>query len=176
MDRRQMKTRKAIFCAFRTLLEKKKYDHITVGDIIEAADVGRSTFYSHFETKDALLEAMCSEIFHHVFEGAHCPWQNKGDSLEIKLAHTLWHIKESRSDLVGILLSDGGELFMSYFKKHLLTLFEEHLSEFSLDVPKDFLLNHLASSTCEAVKWWVGRKFCESPEKLASDLIKALKR
>ena len=68
MDRRQQKTRKAIFRAFRTLLEKKRYDHITVQEIIDEADVGRSTFYAHFETKEMLLEAMCSEIFFHVFE------------------------------------------------------------------------------------------------------------
>ena len=176
MDRRQMKTRKAIFSAFRTLLEKKKYDHITVGDIIEEADVGRSTFYSHFETKDALLEAMCGEIFHHVFGNDPCPWQDKGDTLDVKLAHTLWHVKESRTDLSGILLSDGGELFMTYFKKHLAALFEEHIDEFDTSLPREFLLNHLAASTCEAVKWWVSRKFKESPEELAEYILKALKR
>ena len=35
--------------------------------IIDLADVGRTTFYTHFETKDALLESFCAEIFEHVF-------------------------------------------------------------------------------------------------------------
>ena len=36
MDRRQQKTRKAIFCAFRALLQKKRYEYITVQEIIDA--------------------------------------------------------------------------------------------------------------------------------------------
>jgi AcrR family transcriptional regulator len=68
MDRRQKKTREAIFNAFSELLSKKHYNQITVGEIIELADVGRATFYAHFETKDFLLRELCAELFCHVFD------------------------------------------------------------------------------------------------------------
>ena len=67
MDRRQRKTREAIFKAFISLLSKKHYSKITVGEIIEIADIGRATFYSHFETKDFLLKELCVELFNHIF-------------------------------------------------------------------------------------------------------------
>ena len=155
MDRRQLKTQKAIFNAFRTLLEKKRYDHITVQDIIDEADIGRSTFYSHFETKDSLLDAMCGELFYHIFENDPCPWDGKNNNLEAKLSHTLWHIKEDQNDLSGMLLSDSSELFMKYFKSHLKKMFLLHIDDFKTAVPKDFLLNHLVGSFAEAVKWWM---------------------
>ena len=66
MDRRKNKTHKAIVSAFSELLIKMPYESITVQNIIEKADVGRSTFYSHFETKDDLVYALCEEAFDHV--------------------------------------------------------------------------------------------------------------
>ena len=67
MDRRQRKSRDAIFKAFIELLSEKEYNQITVGQIIEIANVGRATFYSHFETKDFLLKDLCKELFEHIF-------------------------------------------------------------------------------------------------------------
>ena len=68
MDRRQRKTREAIFAAFTGLLATKDFSQITVGEIIELADVGRATFYAHFETKDFLLREFCEELFCHLFD------------------------------------------------------------------------------------------------------------
>jgi AcrR family transcriptional regulator len=54
-DRRSARTRRAILSVFVTLVIERRYDSITVGDIVGKADVGRSTFYEHFRSKDDLL-------------------------------------------------------------------------------------------------------------------------
>ena len=54
-DRRVERTRKALLDAFVSLVVERRYDQIKVGDIIERANVGRSTFYEHYHDKDAIL-------------------------------------------------------------------------------------------------------------------------
>lgn len=172
MDRRQQKTRRAIFSAFLGLLEKKRYDRITVQEIIDAADVGRSTFYAHFETKEMLLDALCTDVFFHVFGDNSCPWEGDDEALEGRLTHILWHVRDSRNNLAAILLSEGGEVFMGYFKRHLSLLFEAHVDRFPSDLPMDYRLRQLSAGFAETVIWWAAGKFCEPPEAVAGYFLR----
>jgi AcrR family transcriptional regulator len=54
-DRRVRKTREALYAAFAALIVEQGYDAMTVQDVLDAADIGRSTFYAHFSGKEALL-------------------------------------------------------------------------------------------------------------------------
>jgi len=54
-DRRTQKTKKLLAEALRELVIEKGYDAITIQDIIDRANVGRSTFYSHYESKEELF-------------------------------------------------------------------------------------------------------------------------
>ncbi len=172
MDRRQQKTRAAIFHAFEALLEKKNYNHITVQEIIDTANIGRSTFYAHFETKDDLLRTMCTDIFHHVFsenleqeKGHDFSTDNYG--IEKKITHILYHLKENQNHLRGILGCAGGDLFMEYFKHYLFMTFPDYLETEKTNLPPDFLLDHVVCSFTETVRWWILKHPHFSPEEVA---------
>lgn len=173
MDRRQQKTRKAIFDALGKLLETKSFDHITVQEIIDTANIRRSTFYAHFETRDDLLKEMCTDIFQHVFTDE-LPQEAEHDfsmgrpNLELKLGHVLYHLRESKCNLKGILGGESGELFMRFLKYYLRDLFCRYKDDFSSEIPEDFLLHHLAGSFAEAIKWWMTEDTKHSPEEVAS--------
>jgi AcrR family transcriptional regulator len=56
MDRRSRRTRDALHCAFVELVLTRGYAAVTIGDICDAGNVGRSTFYAHYKSKLDLLE------------------------------------------------------------------------------------------------------------------------
>lgn len=169
MDRRQKKTRDAIFRALRALLEKKPYSAVTVQEIIDAADIGRSTFYAHFETKDDLLHCLCRDIFQHVFTDLLPHEQDTPDrkNLELKLGHILYHLKENEVNIRGIIAADGDGLFMQYFKQYLTELFARYAAAFTQEIPQGFLIHHLAGSFAETVKWWTSEGLVTAPETVA---------
>ena len=174
MDRRQRKTRQAIFSAFSELLRTHRYENITVGDIINLADIGRSTFYSHFETKDMLLKAMCSDIFEHIFRGEICDYPGENHNLQEKLSHILWHLKKHQKDIVGLLSCESAGLFMGYIEDYTEELFRMHIKDFSKDVPEDFLLNHLVKSFSSTIMWWIKNKMELAPEEVASYFVRLI--
>jgi AcrR family transcriptional regulator len=61
-DRRVAKTRKALKEALTDLILEKGYEAVSVQDVIDRADVGRSTFYAHYIDKDDLLMAILADL------------------------------------------------------------------------------------------------------------------
>lgn len=174
MDRRQQKTRAAIFDAFSALLSEKPYSRITIQNIIDRANIGRSTFYAHFETKDDLLEEMCHELFDHIIDGVmndnHTsdPHMAPGEPDPV-FCHLLQHIQANTNHVRDLLTSESSDFFLRYFKASLSTLIANYLLKdhpLSTKVPKDFLLNHISGSFVEMVQWWVRNKMKQTPEEL----------
>jgi AcrR family transcriptional regulator len=62
-DRRVARTREALQRAFNALFFKGGYESFTVSDVAEQANVGRSTFYEHFDSKEDILWACMSRMF-----------------------------------------------------------------------------------------------------------------
>jgi AcrR family transcriptional regulator len=171
MDRRQKRTREAIFEAFNSLIMQKKYADITVQDIADRADIGRSTFYAHFETKDDLLREMCTDLFDHVVsehdtaEETHDFSGNSNDAESI-ITHILYHIKDNHYNIVGILSGESGNLFLHFFKEYLLKVFKSELlgKLRTVDVPDDYLYNHISCSFVDTLNWWIQGGMKQSPE------------
>lgn len=172
MDRRQRKTREAIFHAFTQLLAEKDFAQITVGEIIQQADVGRATFYAHFETKDFLLKEYCEELFCHVFDA--CCEENDHHHIfnchhsDPVFVHLFRHLQSNDNNILLLLSGRNNELFLPYFSDNLKELIQRRLSEFESkkkeNIPEDFWTDHIVSTYIATLKWWISNGLKESPE------------
>lgn len=173
MDRRQRKTRESIFSALTQLLSKKDFSHITVGEIIEKADVGRATFYAHFETKDFLLQELCKDLFCHIFDAAehgHSDHHHifECDAPDCVFLHLFRHLLKNDNHILDLLSCKNNDLFLTYFKKQLLTVVVSQLPRFqnrkSKNLPEEFWIDHIAATFINTLRWWIDSGMKETPE------------
>jgi AcrR family transcriptional regulator len=61
-DRRVGRTQQLLRQALLSLIREKGFETLTVQEIIDRANVGRATFYTHFENKDDLLVSGFDEL------------------------------------------------------------------------------------------------------------------
>ncbi|HEU5076508.1 MAG TPA: TetR/AcrR family transcriptional regulator [Polyangiaceae bacterium] len=69
-DRRVERTKRALFEALVELMIEKGYDAISVADVADRANVGRSTFYAHYADKEDLLQESLRGLRHHLTTAA----------------------------------------------------------------------------------------------------------
>lgn len=151
-DRRITKTRKAIYSAFLQLLNQKGYETITVQEIIDLADVGRSTFYSHYESKELLLDELCQKLFHHLFERA------QHLSPQDYLAHIFQHFKKDQDHVTSLLFSKN-DYFIRQLRKELehdvYPMVADELIKAHPNIPHSYLKHLVVSHFIETLSWWL---------------------
>ena len=151
-DRRITKTRKAIYTAFLQLLNQKSFETITVQEIIDLADVGRSTFYSHYESKELLLDELCRYLFHHLFE------REENISTESYLSHIFSHFKKNQDHVTSLLFSKN-DYFLRQLQKelehHVYPMVAEDLQVSYPNIPTSYHKHFVVTNFIETLTWWL---------------------
>lgn len=128
-DRRVRRTRELLRNALVSLILEQGYEHISVQDILDRADIGRSTFYAHYRDKDQLLLSGFDEAFAALAAEVPAPDPTRARSGEfLEPARLLFTHAESHRQLWRALVGKpGAELVLRYLRENLTTLIEPHL-------------------------------------------------
>jgi AcrR family transcriptional regulator len=164
MDRRVVRTRGMLQQALMSLILKKGYDAITVGDICETANVGRSTFYAHFTSKDDLKRSGLDEHLRRLLvnrqrDALAAQGDIKDRTLGFSLAmfeHARDHVELHRA-LVG---SRGGAVVHGSIRKILSDLVRTELAatvdKKSTDaVPRELVVQYVVGGYLAMLTWWL---------------------
>ena len=66
-EQRRARMRERLLAASARVIAERGPEKVTIDDFIAAAEVSRGTFYNHFSTREALLEALWTSIGHDPF-------------------------------------------------------------------------------------------------------------
>lgn len=67
-DLRAVRSRQMIRDAFIGLLERKRYDEITISELAKAANINRVTFYLHYRDLDDFITQLVDELIEELYE------------------------------------------------------------------------------------------------------------
>jgi AcrR family transcriptional regulator len=167
VDRRTERTRAALMSAFVELILSRGYEAVGVEDIARRANVGRSTFYLHYASKDALLKESLERPSSSL---AACV---RGDATARMLMPLLEHFREQRS-LNRVLFEYP---LRSLWVKSLAALIERNLAPTSTAgrrrplIPRSLLALTVAEMQIGLITHWLNGALSLKSDLIAEALV-----
>jgi hypothetical protein len=121
VDRRIQKTKKYLSEALVALILEKGYDNVTVQDIIDKANAGRSTFYAHYENKEQLFLDSPQNLGMPIFEKGEITENSQFNFLKL-----FNHITENMPLAKAVLGKKSGDIFVNHIKNQITWSIQEH--------------------------------------------------
>ncbi len=172
LDRRSQRTRHLLSEALVELIREKDYNAITVSDVIDRANVGRSTFYAHYRDKDDLFVRELDRVIDVL--GRDMAHESHEENSYFPSLGLFRHVGEEYELYKALVWSSGIDLLIKHMQKSLSKRIEQGLQESGreFDVPIPILANFIAGSFLTLLKWWLENKMIHSPEQIDEILRK----
>ena len=162
-ERRVRRTRRALREALIGLILEKGYERITVQEILDRADVVRSTFYAHYRDKEALLTSCFDDL---LAELGRMFGEAEADTPltdPARPALLLYRQAESRRHIFQALCGRrGGQQINRYLHRLISDLLCEHLRPqlaAASDLPPDLVADFYVDAMLGLMGWWIEHDF-----------------
>lgn len=165
-DRRIQRTRQMLFASLIEVILEKGYEAATAQDIIDRANVGRSTFYSHFQDKEQLLMSGADGLMG-AFEEFGSGSKGEEGNWEFSLA-LFKHAEEQRRVFRALLGKQVGKVVLERMEGGLTIYVEDHFKEAFTkkkpSTPHELFTRFLVSSFLGILTWWLEKNLPYSAE------------
>jgi AcrR family transcriptional regulator len=175
-DRRVQRTHRLLHEALMSLVCEKGYQALAVQDILDRADVGRSTFYTHFRDKEDLLHRGLENLDRRVrlAQAAAVPPAGKPYEKIIGFSLSMFEHANQFRAVHRALLASGGETVV---RRHLHSALSEVVSreiESQLQrrklakspVSTELLPHFLVCTFISTLNWWLSSKNALTPKQV----------
>lgn len=176
-DRRTRRTQEELQQALIELMGEKSYEAITVQDIVDRANLGRTTFYLHYNSKDELFMSCHEAIVSRLHIGLFHP-RSRAELLSPEgpeeMTSAYQHLAEDRALLYPIFQGKESEWILRQVRDRSAREIENNLREVFGNrpsrVPLDLLATYLAGAQIALMQWWLEKRRTHSPQELPQTL------
>jgi AcrR family transcriptional regulator len=163
-DRRIRRTQHLLAKALITLTLEKDYEHVTIREITERADIGYATFFRHYHDKDELLKDVLDVVLSELIDLLDAPLITNDPT---GVGVLLFRYAEEHSEVVRVLLRTHA------LRKHLLreatrAAAAQNNPPVVSSVPFEIAINHIIASSIALIEWWVDHEMPYSIEKMGT--------
>jgi AcrR family transcriptional regulator len=164
-DRRTQRTRQTLSLALIALVQEKRYETITVQDICERANVGRSTFYTHYQDKDDLLVSNFQQVMESL--GGRVEWRDGQFSFPV--APLFRHVQEHHHLYKALAWGGGFDVLLRAGQTQWRAQIEVYLAAslppvYTPAIPLEVVTTYLAGALQTLLLWWLDQKMPYPPE------------
>jgi AcrR family transcriptional regulator len=164
-DRRVRRTRRALRDALVALIVERGYEKVTVQDVLDRADIGRSTFYAHYRDKDALFEACFDDLRSSLEAGLAATVENPSHD---DPTHVLFEHAYANQLVYQALCGRAGATAGTRLLHQLvLGSLRDHLAPVGLALPADVVACYHAGGLVAVLVDWVRQGFPQPPADIA---------
>jgi AcrR family transcriptional regulator len=173
-DRRVQRTRTLLQQTLIALVRERGYDAVTIQDVVDRANVGRTTFYLHYTGKDDLF-LHCHDAILGQFQfspNTHLsPTALLSPEPPEGMAQAYRHLVEARSLLAPILQGKDSLLLLRRIRdrsaEEIAMRLRSAFGEADSRIPLDILASYLAGAQIALVQSWLEKRPAHTPEQLA---------
>lgn len=158
IDRRSARTRKALHEALLRLVTRKGYEAITVQDLIEEADVGRSTFYAHFTGKEDLLRNGFAMLR---AELAAAEADGQAEDGSLRFSRAMFDHAGRYADVFRAMTGSRGSLVaLEEIRRALSEIVRRELPKHDKDesLPREVHVQFIVGTLLTLLTWWLKKK------------------
>jgi len=176
-DRRVERTRELLQKALIELIAERGYDAITIQDIVDRANVGRTTFYLHYNSKDELFMSCHEAIVREFHIGLLHPLSREellSPEIPPEMTSSYQHLEEGRALLYPIFHGKDSQLILRQIRDRSAREIETNLratfDEANSTIPLDMLANYLVGAQIALMQWWLEKHRSYTPDNLTQTL------
>lgn len=167
-DRRSLRTHRLLAEALISLLQEHRYTDLTVQDIIDRANIGRTTFYAHYYDKDDLLASEMERVIAVMSE--HLTAEVTNHLLPIPSLGMFQHLQEQQALYRALVSGHAIDVVITTVKARLIAHVEQHYRQKHPKPSDELKIRITAQATVGSfvtlLQWWMENDILLSPEQM----------